>query len=142
MSAYQRPPSHNTITPRKATIMSAPVLFKNQPGETYKSRPTIFSSTELFPLDCDPTTAIWGKSILGCTYRYHQPSAPSSTPKLPEIHTPTVAKTSCSLFTRVIKPGSLTLILHVTSQLVQLSNYRLVRDDSGYSGGGIGLAYE
>lgn len=26
--------------------------------ETYKSLPTIFSSTELFPLDCEPTTAI------------------------------------------------------------------------------------
>jgi hypothetical protein len=23
----------------------------------------MFSSTELFPLDCDPTTAIWGKSM-------------------------------------------------------------------------------
>lgn len=30
---------------------------------SYKSLPTIFSKTELFPLDCDPTTAIWGKSI-------------------------------------------------------------------------------
>lgn len=30
---------------------------------THKSRPTMFSSTELFPLDCDPTTAIWGKSM-------------------------------------------------------------------------------
>ena len=25
---------------------------------TYKSRPTIFSNTELFPEDCDPTTTI------------------------------------------------------------------------------------
>ena len=25
---------------------------------TYKSLPTIFSKTELFPLDCEPTTAI------------------------------------------------------------------------------------
>ncbi len=30
---------------------------------SYKSLPTMFSSTELFPLDCDPTTAIWGRSI-------------------------------------------------------------------------------
>ena len=29
----------------------------------YKSLPTMFSNTELFPLDCDPTTAIWGKSM-------------------------------------------------------------------------------
>ena len=28
-----------------------------------KSLPKIFSKTELFPLDCPPTTAIWGKSI-------------------------------------------------------------------------------
>ena len=27
-------------------------------GESYKSLPTMFSSTELFPLDCEPTTAI------------------------------------------------------------------------------------
>ncbi len=32
-------------------------------GVAYKSLPTMFSSTELFPLDCDPTTAIWGRSI-------------------------------------------------------------------------------
>lgn len=30
---------------------------------SYKSLPTIFSSTELFPLDCDPTTAICGRSM-------------------------------------------------------------------------------
>jgi len=30
---------------------------------SYKSLPTRFSSTELLPLDCDPTTAIWGRSI-------------------------------------------------------------------------------
>lgn len=30
---------------------------------THKSRPTIFSSTELFPLDCEPTTAICGRSM-------------------------------------------------------------------------------
>ena len=33
----------------------------------YKSLPTIFSNTELFPLDCDPTTAICGRSIGFCT---------------------------------------------------------------------------
>ena len=32
-------------------------------GIAYKSLPTMFSSTELFPLDCDPTTAICGKSM-------------------------------------------------------------------------------
>jgi hypothetical protein len=32
-------------------------------ASTYKSRPTMFSSTELFPLDCDPTTAICGRSM-------------------------------------------------------------------------------
>lgn len=29
----------------------------------------MFSSTELLPLDCDPTTAICGRSIGFCTYR-------------------------------------------------------------------------
>jgi len=32
-------------------------------GVAYKSLPTMFSNTELFPLDCDPTTAICGKSM-------------------------------------------------------------------------------
>ena len=32
-------------------------------GTTYKSRPTMFSKTELLPLDCEPTTAIWGRSM-------------------------------------------------------------------------------
>lgn len=36
---------------------------------TYKSRPTMFSKTELFPLDCEPTTAIWGKSMGFWTWR-------------------------------------------------------------------------
>lgn len=40
-------------------------------AQPYKSRPTMFSSTELFPLDCDPTTAIWGKSIGFCTWWEH-----------------------------------------------------------------------
>lgn len=32
--------------------------------DIYKSLPTMFSKTELFPLDCDPTTAIWGRSMV------------------------------------------------------------------------------
>ena len=28
----------------------------------------MFSSTELLPLDCDPTTAIWGRSMGFWTY--------------------------------------------------------------------------
>lgn len=32
-------------------------------SETYKSRPTMFSRTELFPLDCEPTTTICGRSM-------------------------------------------------------------------------------
>jgi len=32
----------------------------------------MFSSTELFPLDCDPTTAICGKSMGFCTCRRQQ----------------------------------------------------------------------
>ncbi len=34
---------------------------------TYKSLPTMFSRTELFPLDCEPTTAICGRSMGFCT---------------------------------------------------------------------------
>lgn len=43
---------------------------------------TIFSSTELFPLDCEPTTAICGRSMGFCTYRAQESSAgcPSSIP--------------------------------------------------------------
>lgn len=41
--------------------------------------PTKFSNTELFPADCPPTTAIWGKSRVICT--------------------PNWVKASCSLFT-------------------------------------------
>ena len=37
-----------------------------EPGP-YKSLPTMFSSTELFPLDCEPTTTICGRSIGFCT---------------------------------------------------------------------------
>lgn len=44
-----------------------------------KSRPTIFSKTELLPLDWEPMTAIWGKST--------------------GLWTPTVVKASCSLLT-------------------------------------------
>lgn len=56
-----------------------------------KSRPTMFSSTDDLPLDCEPTTTIWGRSM--------------------GFWTPTVVKTSCSLLTRVMRPGSFTLIL-------------------------------
>ena len=46
---------------RLQTSISAPLpTFLQDP---HKSLPTIFSNTELFPLDCDPTTAIWGRSI-------------------------------------------------------------------------------
>lgn len=38
-------------------------LPAQQVKSTYKSLPTMFSNTELLPLDCDPTTAICGKSI-------------------------------------------------------------------------------
>jgi hypothetical protein len=38
---------------------------------THKSLPTMFSRTELLPLDCDPTTTIWGKSIGFCTCVAH-----------------------------------------------------------------------
>lgn len=91
---------------------------------TYKSRPTIFSKTELFPLDCDPTTAIWGKSMGFCTcaacqlhmfvivtagLRYEAPRDGR--------RTPTVVKTSWSLLTSVISVGSLTLMLQVVSYL-------------------------
>lgn len=41
--------------------------------------PTKFSNTELFPADCPPTTAIWGRSSCICT--------------------PNCVKASCSLFT-------------------------------------------
>jgi hypothetical protein len=75
----------------------------------------MFSSTELFPLDCDPTTAIWGKSMGfwtwgWCQYagrRWDSGAAKGAVAQ----RTPTVVKTSCSLFTRVIKLGSLTLML-------------------------------
>jgi hypothetical protein len=43
----------------------------SQATSTHKSRPTMFSSTELFPLDCDPTTAICGRSIGFWTYVRH-----------------------------------------------------------------------
>lgn len=46
---------------------------------SHKSLPTMFSKTELFPLDWLPTTTIWGRSMGFCT--------------------PTVVKTSWSLLT-------------------------------------------
>lgn len=56
---------------------------RGQKGEerrrTHKSRPTMFSNTELFPLDWLPTTTIWGRSM--------------------GLLTPTVVKTSWSLLT-------------------------------------------
>ena len=45
-------------------------------GRAHKSRPTIFSKTELFPLDCEPTTAICGRSMGFCTYLEDQREAP------------------------------------------------------------------
>ena len=42
-----------------------------------KSRPTMFSKTELFPLDCPPTTAICGRSI----------SFPPMNEKVPKVFT-------------------------------------------------------
>jgi len=52
---------------------------ERQARRTYKSRPTMFSNTELFPLDWLPTTTICGRSI--------------------GLVTPTVVKTSWSLLT-------------------------------------------
>ena len=48
------------------------------PGYCHVYLPTKFSSTEDFPADCPPTTAIWGKSIV--------------------FGTPSWVKTSCILF--------------------------------------------
>lgn len=56
-----------------------------------KSRPTMFSSTELFPLDWEPITVIWGRST--------------------GLWTPTVEKASWSLFTKLM----LTWTLLITS---------------------------
>ena len=77
---------------------------------SYKSRPTMFSNTLLFPLDCDPTTAICGRSIGFCTCGISYQSTVLCRVRC-LLLTPTVVKTSCSLFTSVIKPGSLTFIL-------------------------------
>lgn len=79
--------------------------IKGEGGEvgweiTHKSLPTIFSSTELFPLDWLPTTTIWGRSI--------------------GLLTPTVAKTSWSLLTSLEKRSGQCPISKV-SQVLSLS---------------------
>lgn len=66
--------SQLTFPQRKTNF---PIRLKNWWKKTYF--PTKFSSTELFPADCPPTTAIWGKS--SC------------------IWTPSCVKASWSLFT-------------------------------------------
>ena len=86
-----------------------------QAASTHKSRPTMFSSTELFPLDCDPTTAIWGKSMGFWTWDRYQYTGGQRLLRMfgkGQRRTPTVVKTSWSLFTSVMSPGSLTLMLH------------------------------
>jgi hypothetical protein len=93
-------------------------------ASTHKSLPTMFSSTELFPLDCDPTTAICGKSMGFWTWIRHQYEDPRNGGDVGAMlkfgrqqRTPTVVKTSCSLFTSVISPGSLTLMLYIALAL-------------------------
>ena len=88
----------------------------------------MFSSTELLPLDCDPTTAICGRSIGFWTYYQASAFAPQKwllCSPCGSPHTPTVVKTSCSLLTRVISPGSLTLILESGLSAVRCQSWEV-----------------
>lgn len=58
-----------------------------------KSRPTIFSRTELFPEDCEPMTTIWGRST--------------------GLWTPTVEKASCSLLIVLMSDASIAMAEYV-----------------------------
>ena len=51
---------YHTASQSSHIVVLHPVVA---PPNTHKSRPTMFSSTELFPLDWLPTTTIWGRSI-------------------------------------------------------------------------------
>jgi hypothetical protein len=71
----ERSSRHDAGSSRQAVVhvsMTAQALEAVRRRSTHKSRPTMFSSTELFPLDCDPTTAIWGRSMGFWTWLRHQ----------------------------------------------------------------------
>ena len=69
------PSCDDTSTSRKTAEQSGAGEVGRH-NDTYKSLPTMFSSTELLPLDCDPTTAIWGKSMGFWTYRAYSQIVP------------------------------------------------------------------
>jgi hypothetical protein len=80
--ALKRVSSSSSPRPRRAFIHSAPT----SESKPVRRQRTNASKTLDFPLDCDPTTAIWGKSI---------PFPP---------RTPADAKMSCKRFTSGTKP--------------------------------------
>ena len=80
--ALKRVSSSSSPRPRRAIIHSSPT----SESKPVRRQRTNASKTLDFPLDCDPTTAIWGKSI---------PFPP---------RTPADAKMSCKRFTSGTKP--------------------------------------